>query len=81
MVFFLGGCTYTEIAALRWVARQSTGKVCLVQNHRPGLNDPLPFLGRNFLIATTGMVSGASIIEGISGVGKMTGTKTSAGIQ
>ncbi|EKM84019.1 hypothetical protein AGABI1DRAFT_117473 [Agaricus bisporus var. burnettii JB137-S8] len=61
VVFFLGGCTYTEIAALRWVARQSTG--------------------RKFLIATTGMVSGASIIEGISGVGKKTGTKTSAGIQ
>jgi len=26
VVFFLGGCTYTEIAALRWVARQNTGK-------------------------------------------------------
>jgi hypothetical protein len=26
VVFFLGGCTYTEIAALRWVGRQSTGE-------------------------------------------------------
>lgn len=26
VVFFLGGCTYTEIAALRWVARQSKGE-------------------------------------------------------
>lgn len=25
VVFFLGGCTYTEIAALRWVARQNRG--------------------------------------------------------
>lgn len=25
VVFFLGGCTYTEIAALRWVGRQNRG--------------------------------------------------------
>jgi hypothetical protein len=25
VVFFLGGCTYTEIAALRWVGRQNKG--------------------------------------------------------
>lgn len=25
VVFFLGGCTYTEIAALRWVGRQNIG--------------------------------------------------------
>ncbi|KAL0582013.1 Vacuolar protein-sorting-associated protein 33 [Marasmius crinis-equi] len=48
VVFFLGGCTYTEIAALRWVARQ----------HK----------GRKFLIATTGIVSGSSIIDSISGI-------------
>ncbi|KAJ7216787.1 Sec1-like protein [Mycena haematopus] len=27
VVFFLGGCTYTEIAALRWVGRQNRGIV------------------------------------------------------
>ncbi|KAF9055953.1 Sec1-like protein [Panaeolus papilionaceus] len=48
VVFFLGGCTYTEIAALRWVERQNKG--------------------RKFLIATTGIISGASIIEGIAGI-------------
>ncbi|PPQ71647.1 hypothetical protein CVT24_007838 [Panaeolus cyanescens] len=48
VVFFLGGCTYTEIAALRWVERQNKG--------------------RKFLIATTGIISGGSIIEGIAGV-------------
>ncbi|KDR85656.1 hypothetical protein GALMADRAFT_218752 [Galerina marginata CBS 339.88] len=53
VVFFLGGCTYTEIAALRWVGRQNRG--------------------RNFLIATTGIISGASIIEGIAGMGQKTG--------
>ncbi|KXN88896.1 Vacuolar protein sorting-associated protein 33A [Leucoagaricus sp. SymC.cos] len=61
VVFFLGGCTYTEIAALRWVARQNAG--------------------RRFLIATTGIISGGSIIEGIAGVGKTGGSKTSGGIQ
>ena len=25
VVFFLGGCTYTEIAALRWAGRQNEG--------------------------------------------------------
>ncbi|PPQ77028.1 hypothetical protein CVT25_014845 [Psilocybe cyanescens] len=57
VVFFLGGCTYTEIAALRWVGRQNKG--------------------RKFLIATTGIVSGASIIEGIAGIGQSAGPKTS----
>ncbi|KZP25327.1 Sec1-like protein [Athelia psychrophila] len=47
VVFFLGGCTYTEIAALRWISRQNRG--------------------RKFLIATTGIVSGASIIESMAG--------------
>ncbi|KAG9313971.1 Sec1-like protein [Chiua virens] len=46
LVFFLGGCTYTEIAALRWVSRQ----------HK----------GRKFLIATTGIVSGTSLIKSIA---------------
>jgi len=50
VVFFLGGCTYTEIAALRWAGSQTQG--------------------RKFLIATTGMVSGGSMIESIAGVGR-----------
>ncbi|CCM03649.1 uncharacterized protein FIBRA_05793 [Fibroporia radiculosa] len=48
VVFFLGGCTYTEIAALRWVGRQSRG--------------------RNFLIATTGIVNGASLVESLASI-------------
>jgi len=55
VVFFLGGCTYTEIAALRWVGRQNKG--------------------RNFLIATTGIVSGASIIDSLAGTNKDAGSK------
>lgn len=27
VVFFLGGCTYTEIAAIRWVGRQNKGEM------------------------------------------------------
>ncbi|KAF8841902.1 ATP binding protein [Paxillus ammoniavirescens] len=50
IVFFLGGCTYTEIAALRWVSRQNRG--------------------RKFLIATTGIVSGASLMKSIANDGK-----------
>ncbi|ESK97580.1 atp binding protein [Moniliophthora roreri MCA 2997] len=55
VVFFLGGCTYTEIAALRWVARQN--------------------IGRKFLIATTGIITGSSIIDSISGVQKGVASK------
>ncbi|KAJ7103057.1 Sec1-like protein [Mycena belliarum] len=58
VVFFLGGCTYTEIAALRWVGRQNRG--------------------RKFLIATTGIVNGNSIIESISGVARSAGSKDAA---
>ncbi|TFK41895.1 Sec1-like protein [Crucibulum laeve] len=61
VVFFLGGCTYTEIAAIRWVGRQNRG--------------------RKFLIATTGIISGASIIDGIAGVSKSAGPKISGSIQ
>ncbi|EIN14426.1 Sec1-like protein [Punctularia strigosozonata HHB-11173 SS5] len=47
VVFFLGGCTYTEIAALRWVGRQNRG--------------------RRFLIATTGIISGGSLVSSLGG--------------
>ncbi|EJU02729.1 ATP binding protein [Dacryopinax primogenitus] len=30
VVFFLGGCTYTEIAALRWMSRQARGRRYLI---------------------------------------------------
>ncbi|OXG80851.1 ATP-binding protein [Cryptococcus neoformans Gb118] len=43
VVFFLGGCTYTEISALRWMSNQTTG--------------------RRFLVATTGIINGNSLIE------------------
>ncbi|KAG7452195.1 Sec1-like protein [Guyanagaster necrorhizus] len=56
VVFFLGGCTYTEIAALRWVGRQNRG--------------------RKFLIATTGIVSASSIIDGIAGIRKTGGSSS-----
>ncbi|OCH95674.1 ATP binding protein [Obba rivulosa] len=61
VVFFLGGCTYTEIAALRWVGRQNRG--------------------RKFLVATTGIVSGSSIIESIAGIERGSGTSKEVGLQ
>ncbi|THV06595.1 Sec1-like protein [Dendrothele bispora CBS 962.96] len=53
VVFFLGGCTYTEIAALRWVGRQNR-------------------VGRRFLIATTGIITGTSLVDSIAGTRKTT---------
>lgn len=66
VVFFLGGCTYTEIAALRWVGRQNLG-LCF-QEGVAFLIDCA--IGRRFLIVTTNIISGGSIIDSIAGLGK-----------
>ncbi|CDZ97750.1 Vacuolar sorting protein VPS33/slp1 (Sec1 family) [Phaffia rhodozyma] len=47
IVFFLGGCTFTEIAALRKMAGSSKG--------------------RQFLICTTSIISGNSLLDSIAG--------------
>ncbi|KAH9178834.1 Sec1-like protein [Lactarius sanguifluus] len=60
VVFFLGGCTYTEIAALRWAGRQTQG--------------------RKFLIGTTGIVSGGSMIESIAGTGRAVASSKEANL-
>ncbi|KAI0931375.1 hypothetical protein AcW1_001210 [Taiwanofungus camphoratus] len=60
VVFFLGGCTYTEIAALRWVGRQSRG--------------------RKIVVATTGIISGASLIESLAGVERTATNSKDAGL-
>ncbi|KAI9444915.1 Sec1-like protein [Lactarius indigo] len=61
VVFFLGGCTYTEIAALRWAGRQTQG--------------------RKFLIGTTGIVSGGSMIESIAGTGRAVASSKEANLE
>ena len=71
VVFFLGGCTYTEIAALRWMGRQNKGTETTFDSYNL-TNNVCFFQGRRFLVATTGIISGASIIEGIAGIGKAT---------
>lgn len=48
LVFFVGGATYAEIAALRLMSRQQRT--------------------RRFVVATTGMVHGASLLRGLSNV-------------
>ena len=73
VVFFLGGCTYTEIAALRWMGRQNKGTKTAFDGYNLTNIIIIIFQGRRFLVATTGIVSGASIIEGIAGIGKATG--------
>ncbi|KAF8581753.1 Sec1-like protein [Ramaria rubella] len=47
VVFFLGGCTFTEIAALRWMGKQTKG--------------------RRFLIATTGIINGNTLMDAFAG--------------
>ena len=42
LVFFLGGCTSTEISALRWMSKLG---------------------GRRFVVATTGVVNGSTMLE------------------
>lgn len=42
LVFFLGGCTSTEISALRWMSKLG---------------------GRRFVVATTGVVNGSTLLE------------------
>lgn len=66
VVFFLGGCTYTEIAALRWVGRQNKGQRKFSQISTNCMCSMISYTGRRFLIATTGIISGASLIEGIA---------------
>ncbi|KAI9454833.1 Sec1-like protein [Russula earlei] len=60
VVFFLGGCTFTEIAALRWAGFQTQG--------------------RKFLVATTGMVNGGSMIESIAGIGRAAASSNEANL-
>jgi len=54
IVFFLGGCTYTEIAALRFIA-QHEGLSSILQQ--------LTEIGKRILIATTGIINGNTIMH------------------
>ena len=49
IVFFLGGCTYTEIAALRFIAQHEGLK---------SISEQLTEIGKRILIATTGIING-----------------------
>ncbi|KAG8742542.1 hypothetical protein FRC10_001309 [Ceratobasidium sp. 414] len=49
LVFFLGGCTFTEVAALRWMSKQ--------------------IKGRRFLIGTSGMINGSTLLDGLASTG------------
>jgi hypothetical protein len=81
VVFFLGGCTFTEIAALRWMGKQTRGPfftshssvlafvVFICSNNVPlmvTLTFPL-LIGRRFLIATTGIINGNTLVDAFGG--------------
>jgi vacuolar protein sorting-associated protein 33A len=76
VVFFLGGCTYTEIAALRWAGGQTQGEF----NHLLCVVLVNLLSGRKFLIATTGMANGGSMIESIAGVGRAAASSNEANL-
>lgn len=63
VVFFLGGCTYTEIAAIRWMGRQTKGMCLCNSDVSSPLLKSFLFLGRKFLIATTGIINGNTLIN------------------
>ncbi|KZO91497.1 Sec1-like protein [Calocera viscosa TUFC12733] len=63
VVFFLGGCTYTEIAALRWMSRQTRGTWTSVPSRAVSDDD---WAGRKYLICTTSIVNGSSLIDSLS---------------
>jgi hypothetical protein len=46
IVFFLGGCTFTEVSAIRFLAQQDEGV-------------------RDYLVATTQMINGNTLLESI----------------
>jgi hypothetical protein len=54
LVVFLGGCTYTEITALRYLSKQYEGKSIIFY-----------IIGREFLILTTNLINGANIVESL----------------
>ncbi|CAG7853945.1 Vacuolar protein sorting-associated protein 33A Short=hVPS33A [Serendipita indica DSM 11827] len=60
VVFFLGGCTFTEISALRWMGKHIKGEF-----DTSGLAKLERYSGRRFVIATTGVISGNSIVDSL----------------
>ena len=66
LVFFLGGCTYTELSALRLMSQRSKGEHWNSCNR---FSKPLIILnniaGRRFLAATTGMINGTTLLDSL----------------
>ena len=64
MVFFLGGCTFTEIAALRWLNTQMKGRVRYA--NIPSICTILMCLtGRKILVGTTGIINGSKLLDSL----------------
>jgi len=63
LVFFIGGVTFTEIAAIRWLSQQD-GALLL---SRPFLSDlslsHLPKENKDYIVATTKLVNGDTLLS------------------
>lgn len=64
-VVFVGGITFTEIAALRFIAKQEEGEVSLLLPHAvlPGANVPVLSARRKIVICTTSIISGNKMMD------------------
>jgi hypothetical protein len=65
IVLFLGGCTQTEISALRWMSSQAQGESSDKRIRESTSDESIFFFfffeGRKYIIATTNIVSGSTV--------------------
>lgn len=62
IVFFLGGCTHTEVSAIRFLAQHDEGKERIRFSN---FNLKLCVVGRDYLVATTQMLNGNTFLTPI----------------
>ena len=71
LVFFIGGITYAEISAIRYVPPSLVIVLFSFSCGCPSLSPPLRYLHtlengtRDFIIATTGFINGGSLLNTI----------------
>jgi hypothetical protein len=78
LVFFLGGCTFAEVSALRFLSQKEGGCgarfnfICLLLSlSHDGRPPPFfffffPAIGRDYVVATTSTITGASLLSSLS---------------
>lgn len=66
MVFFLGGCTFTEISALRFIGRKEEGEFIYYTNWGGADANGLATARRQIVIGTTAIINGNKIMKAAS---------------